>query len=212
MKLGLSDVAARCRSQARRAGLRPPRRFGSEVVARLLGWRHDHPARRDRLELFPWAPITRAEAAHTLARAQHLGEGEAARVRGLAEVFVPPRYGAHVRAALRVAVAKVGIERTAHHESVHPRGVVLRDVRNVAHHHIRARLAHGSGDRPAILRSARASSRRSAGSSPPAPIVPAEAQRSAPSGRDTTEKTVRTCEEPSMRRRRREPRSRLLRF
>ncbi len=59
------------------AGLTPPSYFGSEVVARYLGLRYDHPAGEDRLELYPWNPITRAEAAHSFAVVLGL-EGDAA--------------------------------------------------------------------------------------------------------------------------------------
>lgn len=40
-QVGLADVAAAVQREARRAGLRPPAPFGSEVVARMLGLRHD---------------------------------------------------------------------------------------------------------------------------------------------------------------------------
>ena len=56
------------------AGLRPAPYFGSEVIARFLGLRYDHPSGTDQLELFPTDPITRAEAAWSLAK--ELGFGE----------------------------------------------------------------------------------------------------------------------------------------
>lgn len=108
-QLGLADVAARFRSEAARAGVRPPRRFGNEVVARLLSLRYNHPARGDRRELYPWDQITRAEAAYTLARADRLDGGEEGNARGLAETFRLPRYSPRQRAALRVAVARIGM-------------------------------------------------------------------------------------------------------
>ena len=67
--LGLGDAARRFTAGARAAGLTPPTRFGSEVVARLLGLRYNHPAAQDSLELEPNDPITRAEAAYSAARA-----------------------------------------------------------------------------------------------------------------------------------------------
>src|SRR4051812_45372439 len=48
-QLGLSDVAAHVRDVARQAGLRPPAVFGTEVVARSLGLRDNHPFSDDAL-------------------------------------------------------------------------------------------------------------------------------------------------------------------
>jgi cell wall-associated NlpC family hydrolase len=66
-QLGLGEVAEHVQQAALAAGLTAPGYFGSEVVARYLGLRYDHPAGEDRLELYPWNPITRAEAAHSFA-------------------------------------------------------------------------------------------------------------------------------------------------
>jgi cell wall-associated NlpC family hydrolase len=66
--LGLGDEAALFYRAARAAGIKPPARFGREVVARLLGLRYNHPAATDNLEL-GWAdPATRAEAAYSAAQ------------------------------------------------------------------------------------------------------------------------------------------------
>jgi hypothetical protein len=62
-QLGLADVSSHVQAVAASAGLAPPAYFGTEVVARYLGLRYDHPAGTDQLELFPTDPITRAEAA-----------------------------------------------------------------------------------------------------------------------------------------------------
>src|ERR1051326_1740978 len=51
--LGLRDAAAAFTQGARTAGLAPPSRFGTEVVARLLGLRTNHPTGQDSLELLP---------------------------------------------------------------------------------------------------------------------------------------------------------------
>ena len=61
--LGLQDAAYRFFRGARAAGLNPPKRFGTEAVARLLGLRYNHPAGTDDLELQPDDPVTRAETA-----------------------------------------------------------------------------------------------------------------------------------------------------
>jgi hypothetical protein len=43
-QLGLGDVAAHVQRATAAVGLRPPSYYGSEVVARFLGLRYDHPA------------------------------------------------------------------------------------------------------------------------------------------------------------------------
>ena len=67
-QLGLSSAAARFRFVMRQAGIAAPSRYGTETVARLLGLRINHPASQDKLELLPSAPITRAEAAFSIAQ------------------------------------------------------------------------------------------------------------------------------------------------
>jgi cell wall-associated NlpC family hydrolase len=107
-QLGLSDVAAHVQDVARGAGLNPPRTFGTEVVARYLGLRTNHPASDEALELYPWEPITRAEAAHSFAVALDLDwavEGARAQL----GAFSLPSYGPATRRALRVAVSKIGM-------------------------------------------------------------------------------------------------------
>src|SRR5262249_53748951 len=56
-QLGRGDAAAHVQRAPAAAGLRPPAYYGTEVVARYLGLRYDHPAGTDQLELFPWDPI-----------------------------------------------------------------------------------------------------------------------------------------------------------
>jgi cell wall-associated NlpC family hydrolase len=108
-QLGLADVAAAVQAQARRAGLSPPPRFGTEVVARLLGLRFNHPASDDRDELYPWDAITRAEAAYSLARVLDFDGWETQSVRDELARFVLPRYGPRTRRALRIAVQRIGM-------------------------------------------------------------------------------------------------------
>src|SRR3954470_10263691 len=74
--LGLRDSAYRFYLAARRAQITPPRRFGSEVVARLLGLRLNHPAGQDHLELEPQQTATRAEAAYSVAQILGFGAGQ----------------------------------------------------------------------------------------------------------------------------------------
>lgn len=108
--LGVADVAGGVQAAARDAGLRPPPRFGVEVVARALGLRFNHPWPRDeRLEPYPWEPISRAEAAYSLARVIEMDGSEAQALHETFAGFVLPRYTARQRAALRVAVSKIGM-------------------------------------------------------------------------------------------------------
>ena len=65
---GLGDAARSVTAQLRAAGLAPKAGAGTEVVARLLGLRYNHPASQDSLELGPNDPATRAEAAYSLAQ------------------------------------------------------------------------------------------------------------------------------------------------
>jgi cell wall-associated NlpC family hydrolase len=108
-QLGLTDVAAHVQATARAAGLRPPRTFGTEVVARYLGLRDDHPAPDESLELYPWDPITRAEAAHSFAVLLHSGDWAVAGARAQLSAFALPSYDAAQRTALSLAVSKIGM-------------------------------------------------------------------------------------------------------
>jgi cell wall-associated NlpC family hydrolase len=80
--LGLRGAAREFAAGALNAGLRPSSRFGTEVVARLIGLRIDHPASQDSLELEPQQPATRAEAAFSAARMLTLGFPPAATTLG----------------------------------------------------------------------------------------------------------------------------------
>ncbi|WP_028060505.1 C40 family peptidase [Candidatus Solirubrobacter pratensis] len=108
-QLGLADVAAHVDDVARGAGLHPAKTFGSEIVARFLGLRTNHPAADETLELYPWEPITRAEAAHSLAVVLGSRDWAVAGARAQLSAFSLPRYRARTRAALRLAVSKIGM-------------------------------------------------------------------------------------------------------
>jgi cell wall-associated NlpC family hydrolase len=108
-QLGAGDVAAAVQHEAWRAGLQPPATFGTEVVARFLGLRDNHPFPQEELELYPGQAITRAEAAHSFAVALQLGAGGAGWARETFARFTLPRYtGAQLR-VLRLAVSKIGM-------------------------------------------------------------------------------------------------------
>jgi cell wall-associated NlpC family hydrolase len=67
--LGLLPASRAIRRAARNAGLSPIPSLGTETVARVLGLRVNHPAGHDELEELPMAPVTRAEAAYSFAKA-----------------------------------------------------------------------------------------------------------------------------------------------
>jgi cell wall-associated NlpC family hydrolase len=107
-QLGLADVAAHVQSVAASAGLNPPSYFGTEVVARYLGLRYDHPVGTDQLELFPTDPITRAEAAWSLAQMAGFGSWTVDGARQSLTSFALPAMTANQRQALRIAVSRIG--------------------------------------------------------------------------------------------------------
>ena len=66
--LGLAPTAKSARDQLARLGYSPRGDAGTEVVARLLGLRYNHPAGSDKLERTDTEIATRADAAYTTAR------------------------------------------------------------------------------------------------------------------------------------------------
>ena len=106
--LGLQDAAAQFNRTARAAGLRPPARFGAEVVARLLGLRKNHPADRDELERLPNDPASRAEAAYSVAHVLALSDWEVARAQEAAAEFALPELTGWQRRVLTTAFGLVG--------------------------------------------------------------------------------------------------------
>jgi cell wall-associated NlpC family hydrolase len=126
--LGLRPVARQLAAAARAAGLDPPSRFGTEVVARLLGLRTDLPVRDDSQELQPSQPATRADAAFSAARVLSLGQevpggvptpeltpvaaadaaGGVAYVRSIAPTFVVPQLTVQQQEVLRTAFSLIG--------------------------------------------------------------------------------------------------------
>lgn len=106
--LSLQDAATAFASAAKSAGLAPPSRFGTEVTARLLGLRTNHPAAQDDLELRPGDAATRAEAAYSAARMLKLGPGNADAVRAAAELFTLPELTPWQKRILTTAVGLIG--------------------------------------------------------------------------------------------------------
>jgi cell wall-associated NlpC family hydrolase len=106
--LDLGDDARLFYLGARNAGLRPPSRFGSEVVARLLGLRKNHEAPNDALELLPGDVATRAEAAYSAAQILRFRDWETASLEEAAAEFALPEYTPWQRKVLQVAVNLIG--------------------------------------------------------------------------------------------------------
>lgn len=106
--LGLGDDARLFDLGLRAAGLRPSARFGSEVVARLLGLRKNHVAQNDHLELLPGDDATRAEAAYSAAQVLRFGKWQTASVEDASAEFELPPYTPWQRKVLQTAVNLIG--------------------------------------------------------------------------------------------------------
>ncbi len=106
--LGLPADSAAFAAAAKAAGLAPPSRFGTEVVARLLGLRTNHPTGQDSLELLPNDTATRAEAAFSAAQILGFGDWELQGVDDAAQTFELPDLTTWQRRILRVAVSFIG--------------------------------------------------------------------------------------------------------
>jgi NlpC/P60 family/S-layer homology domain len=107
--LGLLPAAQRFSAGLRAAGLTPTRNFGTEVVARLLGLRFNHPAAQDSLELGPDNVATRAEAAYSAAHVLAFTGGETDLVDGLSSTFLLPPLTGLRHDVLQTAVSLVGL-------------------------------------------------------------------------------------------------------
>lgn len=108
-QLGLGEIAEHVQQTAAAAGLRPLSYFGSEVVARYLELRYEHPVGEQALDLYPWEPITRAEAAHSFAVVLEAGQWALASARETLSTFSLPHYDAAQLEVLRIAVSKIGM-------------------------------------------------------------------------------------------------------
>jgi cell wall-associated NlpC family hydrolase len=111
--LGLAKEAKEFAQGARAAGTAVPGRFGTEVVARLLGLRINHPAAQDFIELRPQDPATRAEAAYSAAQILDFGllenSWQIEQVQSLASSFELPQLNDWQRRILNVAFSKIGM-------------------------------------------------------------------------------------------------------
>jgi cell wall-associated NlpC family hydrolase len=107
-QLALTEAADRFLAAARDAGLKPPKRFGTETVARLLGLRINHPVSQDKLELLPGQKMNRAEAAYSFAQMLSFDDWEAQSVDQASTVFELPDLNVWQRRVLRYAVKFIG--------------------------------------------------------------------------------------------------------
>lgn len=105
---GLAGPARAVTGALRAAGLAPKKGAGTETVARLLGFRLNHPQSDDALELAAADPATRAEAAYSLARLLELTSWDAKRVTQAVETFQIPVLTDLQREILTRAVSFVG--------------------------------------------------------------------------------------------------------
>jgi cell wall-associated NlpC family hydrolase len=106
--LGLGDAARKIQDTLRAAGLAPPGNTGTEAVARMLGLRLNHPAGEDDLELLPYQPATRAEAAYSFAQVLHTDDWAVQSVRAAADAFTLPELTPWQQRLLRTAIHYVG--------------------------------------------------------------------------------------------------------
>ncbi len=106
---GLGPAASRALAALRRAGYKPRGDVGTEVAARLLGLRYNHPAGDDALERSVTEPATRADAAYSVARVLSWSGWEVANAEaalaGLQDL--PPTTGAR-HEALQAAIRQIG--------------------------------------------------------------------------------------------------------
>jgi cell wall-associated NlpC family hydrolase len=107
--LGLARAASEFAKGARAAGLKVPSRFGTEVVARLLKLRTNHPATEDGLELLPGDHATRAEAAYSASQILGFTGWEVASVQSMADQFSLPSFTNWQTQILDTAVARIGM-------------------------------------------------------------------------------------------------------
>jgi cell wall-associated NlpC family hydrolase len=105
---GLGSTAARFRAALVAAGLNPPARFGPEVVARLLGFRTDHPQSQEYLETPPSGVASRAEAAFSAAKILGWQGWEKQYVTGISATLQMPVVTGWQQTILRQAVSLIG--------------------------------------------------------------------------------------------------------
>ena len=105
---GLRPEAQSLRVAAVDAGLSPRPWLGTETVARMLGFRINHPRGQDELELQVSQPVTRAEAAYSIAVYLRLDETKLEAVRADVDAFSFPTFSEWQRLVVDRALRFVG--------------------------------------------------------------------------------------------------------
>ena len=105
---GLRPEAQLVRQSALDAGIAPRPWLGTETIARLLGLRINHPREEDELELQVTQPVTRAEAAYSIATYMKLSEAKLEATRTEADAFSLPPLSEWQRIVLDRALRLVG--------------------------------------------------------------------------------------------------------
>jgi NlpC/P60 family/S-layer homology domain len=106
--VGLRPEARALRLAALDAGLAPRQWLGTETVARMLGLRVNHLRAQEELELQVSQPVTRAEAAYSIARVLALQDYELDAVRDAVGTFAFPELTLWEQIVLRRALRFVG--------------------------------------------------------------------------------------------------------
>jgi len=107
-QLGLADVAAHVQQVTVQVGLRPSAFYGTEVVARFLGLRHEQSVPTEQFDLFPTDQITRAEAAWSLAQILGNGSWSDSYARQTLTAYQLPTMNTDQLTALGIAVSRIG--------------------------------------------------------------------------------------------------------
>lgn len=105
---GLRPEAQLVRQSALDAGISPRPWLGTETIARLLGLRINHPREDDELELQVTQPVTRAEAAYSIATYMKLSDAKLEATRTEADAFSLPPLSEWQRVVLDRALRLVG--------------------------------------------------------------------------------------------------------
>jgi cell wall-associated NlpC family hydrolase len=105
---GLRPAAQAVRAAALERGILARPWLGTETVARLMGFRLNHPRDQDQLELQVSDPVTRAEAAYSVAKYLGLTDAQIESVRALGEGFALPPLTEWQRLVIERALRFVG--------------------------------------------------------------------------------------------------------
>jgi cell wall-associated NlpC family hydrolase len=106
--LRLGGAARAFQAGLKAAGLKPLPNTGTEIVARMLGLRAEHPSSEDSRQLLPDETATRAEAAYSFAQLLKLNPADVAWVQTLAKGFRLPALDKWQSRLLTTAVSYIG--------------------------------------------------------------------------------------------------------